>query len=45
MNGTLIANDKAKATRAIDFFEGDLIEETALEDLIRAAVANNICER
>jgi hypothetical protein len=28
--------------RAIDFHEGDAIDETALKDLIRAAVAHNI---
>lgn len=33
---------EAKATRAIDFFEGDKIQEAALKDLIRAAVANNL---
>ena len=32
----------AKATRAIDFHEGDDIDETALKDLIRAAVAYNV---
>lgn len=31
----------AKKTRAIDFHEGDKINEPALEDLIRAAVAQN----
>ncbi len=33
---------EAKATRAIDFFEGDNIQEAALKDLIRAAVINNL---
>jgi hypothetical protein len=32
----------AKASRAIDFNEGDNIEESALKDLIRAAVAHNL---
>src|SRR6266540_7000365 len=32
----------AKATRAIDFSEGDEIDESALKDLIRAAVAYNV---
>lgn len=32
----------AKATRAIDFSEGDEIKEAALKDLIRAAVAHNL---
>lgn len=32
----------AKATRAIDFSEGDAIDESALKNLIRAAVAKNI---
>ncbi len=32
----------AKATRAIDFSEGDEIDTTALKDLIRAAVAHNL---
>ena len=31
----------AKATRAIDFYEGDAINEPALQELIRAAVALN----
>jgi hypothetical protein len=31
----------AKATRAIDFHEGDPINERALQELIRAAVAQN----
>jgi hypothetical protein len=33
---------EAKATRAIDFFEGDTVKEEALKDLIREAVAYNI---
>ncbi len=31
----------AKATRAIDFNEGDVIDESAVKDLVRAAVAYN----
>jgi hypothetical protein len=31
----------AKKTRAIDFREGDAVDESALKDLIRAAVAYN----
>ena len=33
---------EAKASRSIDFREGDTIDEAALKDLIRAAVAQNI---
>jgi hypothetical protein len=33
---------EAKATRAIDFHEGDPIPEAALKDLIRTAVAHNL---
>jgi hypothetical protein len=32
----------AKATRAIDFDEGDKINEAALKELVRAAVAHNV---
>jgi len=32
---------EAKKTRAIDFHEGDKINEPALKDLIRAAIAQN----
>ena len=32
----------AKKTRAIDFHEGDTVDESALKDLIRAAVAQNV---
>jgi hypothetical protein len=39
--GLFNAGLEAKATRAIDFAEGDAINETALTDLIRAAVALN----
>ena len=35
------AGPDAKATRAIDFSEDDTIDESALKDLIRAAVAYN----
>jgi hypothetical protein len=32
----------AKKTRAIDFHEGDAVDESALKELIRAAVAHNV---
>jgi hypothetical protein len=32
----------AKATRAIDFYEGDDIDEAALKNLIRAGVVHNL---
>ena len=32
----------AKATRAIDFREGDPVDESSLTDLIRAAVGHNL---
>lgn len=32
----------AKATRAIDFSQGDTIDETALKELVRTAVAYNM---
>jgi hypothetical protein len=32
---------EAKASRAIDMYEGDTIDEPALQELIRAAVAQN----
>jgi hypothetical protein len=32
----------AKKTRAIDFHEGDKVDESALKELIRAAVAHNV---
>jgi hypothetical protein len=32
----------AKKTRAIDFREGDAVDEPALKELIRAAVAHNV---
>ena len=40
-NGLFNAGLDAKATRAIDFSEGDGINEAALKDLIREAVAYN----
>ena len=40
-NGLFNAGLDAKATRAIDFYEGDPINEPALQELIRAAVAQN----
>jgi hypothetical protein len=39
--GLFNAGLDAKATRAIDLHEGDKINEAALKDLIRAAVAHN----
>jgi hypothetical protein len=39
--GLFNAGLDAKATRAIDFVEGDAIDEAALKDLVRAAVAYN----
>jgi len=39
--GLFNAGLDAKATRAIDIHEGDQIDESALQDLIRAAVAKN----
>jgi hypothetical protein len=35
---------EAKKTRAIDFHEGDKINEPALTDLIRAAITQNRAE-
>lgn len=40
--GLFNAGLEAKATRAIDIHEGDKIDEPALKDLIRAAVAYNL---
>ncbi len=40
--GLFNAGLDAKATRAIDLSEGDNIDEAALKDLIRAAVAYNM---
>ena len=41
-HGLFNAGLEAKATRAIDFYEGDKIDESALKDLIRSAVAYNL---
>ena len=35
----------AKKTRAIDFHEGDAVDESALKDLIRVAVAYNLGQK
>ncbi len=40
--GLFNAGLEAKATRAIDFGEGDPIDETALQNLVRAAVVLNL---
>ena len=40
--GLFNAGLEAKATRAIDLYESDTIDETALKELIRAAVAYNL---
>ena len=40
-HGLFNAGLDAKATRGIDFHEGDVIDETALKELIREAVAYN----
>jgi hypothetical protein len=40
--GLFNAGLEAKATRAIDFSQGDKIQETALQDLVRSAVALNL---
>jgi hypothetical protein len=40
--GLFNAGLDAKATRAIDFSAGDGVDESALKDLIRAAVAYNL---
>ena len=40
-HGLFNAGLEAKATRAIDIHEGDTIDEAALQELIRAAVAQN----
>ncbi|HET6671303.1 MAG TPA: DUF1801 domain-containing protein [Pyrinomonadaceae bacterium] len=39
--GLFNAGMEAKATRAIDFREGDKIDELALKNLVRAGVAHN----
>ena len=41
-HGLFNAGLDAKASRAIDFSEGDEIQEAALKDLVRAAVAYNM---
>jgi hypothetical protein len=41
-HGLFNAGLEAKATRAIDIHEGDDIAESALKDLVRAAVAYNV---
>ena len=40
-NGLFNAGLDAKATRAIDIHEGEAINEAALKDLVRTAVAHN----
>ena len=40
-HGLFNAGLDAKASRAIDFYEGDAVDEAALKALIRAAVAHN----
>lgn len=40
-HGLFNAGLDAKATRAIDFTEGGVLDEAALKDLVRAAVAYN----
>lgn len=40
--GLFNAGLDAKATRAINFYEGDKLNEVALKDLIRAAVSQNL---
>ncbi|MGQ0602214.1 MAG: DUF1801 domain-containing protein [Anaerolineales bacterium] len=40
--GLFNAGLEAKATRAIDFHEGDKINAAAVKELIRAAVAHNV---
>ena len=40
-NGLFNAGLEAKASRSIDFNEGDQMDESALKDLVRAAVAFN----
>ena len=44
-HGLFNAGLEAKATRAIDFHEGDDIDEPALQELIRAAVTYNSTSR
>ncbi|MFN8492456.1 MAG: DUF1801 domain-containing protein [Caldilineaceae bacterium] len=40
-HGLFNAGLDAKATRALDFHEGDIVNESALQDLLRAALALN----
>ncbi len=44
-HGLFNAGQDAKATRAIDFRQGESINEAALKDMIRAAVARNTAQR
>ncbi len=44
-HGLFNAGLEGKAWRAVDFFEGDTIEEPALKELIRSAVAYNVASR
>ena len=41
-HGLFNAGLEAKATRAIDFSQGDEVPETALKELVRAAAAHNL---
>ena len=41
-HGLFNAGLEAKASRAIDLHEGDKLDESALKDLVRAAVALNV---
>jgi hypothetical protein len=41
-HGLFNAGLEAKASRAIDFHEGDHVDESALKQLIRAAVEHNL---
>jgi hypothetical protein len=41
-DGLFNAGLEAKASRAIDFMEGDIVPEQALKDLVRSAVAYNL---
>lgn len=41
-HGLFNAGLEAKATRAIDLYEGEKIDEAALKELLRAAVAYNL---
>lgn len=40
-HGLFNAGLEAKTSRAIDFREGDVVDERAVQDLLRAAVARN----